>query len=348
MSADNQPNQSDKRKVTPSSSMIADRWLLVVRGLVQVSVEDQEGRRIGPSKDPSEKGFFVKQIPRAYFTPGTYVTSIFLGAPGIYTFDFSASFPNEMNIFLSAFSPARKMHTFFFRSVKVTEADQVKMKFQAGDSSTSTPSLSVIKSGQSEDLAPMILSSEDSDDTVPPVTQIEIGEEGNIATVKAEDNQGGSGVFQTYFTTDGTTRTIYDGPFKIPASAKIVMAYSEDRAGNLEYPGAVRPVLGISEDKLLVIPKDNEEERAYDIQVTNLDPIGVTGSIAFVASANAPWVSIDKPEGKTPASIKIIVRLRDVSRGSHEAHVVIRALTPETIFGKKTLIIRVESQNSRR
>jgi hypothetical protein len=147
-----------------------------------------------------------------------------------------------------------------------------------------------------------------------------------------------------YISCDGTTRAVYTEPFRLPPDAKIVMAYySEDRAGNLEYPGAVWPVLGLSELQVVITATMGTQEIVWHtVDVVNLDPITVTGQLEWDASTNVPWLSVEPSGGKTPETMTLSVRVADLSRGSHETNVSIRSLTPRTFFAERVLPVRIE------
>jgi hypothetical protein len=87
-----------------------------------------------------------------------------------------------------------------------------------------------------DEVEPTVLSAQESADSDPPVTRLAIRD--GMVTVTANDNDNGSGVFRTWYIVEGETRRLYEGPFPISSSVAAVSAFSEDVAGNLEYPGA--------------------------------------------------------------------------------------------------------------
>ena len=241
--------------------LVPDRWLLVVRGLAQLTVEDQEGRRVGPRREPEYSTLVENTIPGATYSPGQVFSSVFLNQPGTYTFMLIAQAPHNMHLSLKRYNSSSKFDTFFFQGIPMIEGAIARLVYDTTEPST-VPVLTVDRegNGESERIQPTILSPQASDDTVPPTTQIHIND--NVVIVSATDNPGGAGVLRTYYTTDGVTRTVYIEPFPVPPDAKILMAYSEDRAGNLEYPGAVWPVFGLSHDNFVLNLADSLNTRS--------------------------------------------------------------------------------------
>jgi hypothetical protein len=344
----------------PNELSVPDRWLLMVRGLAQIIVEDQEGRRIGPGRDPDYPNFVENQIPGASYTPGRVFSSVFLNQPGIYTLTLIAQAPNSVHVSLSLYNAVSKFDTFFFQGVPMTERGQARLVYDTADQ-TATPILALDRkgNGEIEHIQPTILSPQASDDVVPPTTQIDIND--NVVTLSATDNRGGAGVLRTYYTTDGISRSVYTEPFTLPPDAKIVMAYSEDRAGNLEYPGAVRPILGLSETQVVMKARaETHEAVRYTVDVINLDPISVTGRLEWQASTDVPWLSVEPRAGTTQHPITLSMRSADlgaepreawvkgISGIIYEANVIVRSLTPGTVFAERILPVRVEVATAQR
>lgn len=319
-----------------------DRWLLQVRGTAQVMVEDHEGRYIGPSRNPDYPYLVENHIPGASYKPGQVFGSVFLDRPGVYSFTFVAQFPTSVHISLGLFNAAGRFHTFFYQNVPMTRQSQARLVYDTDDQSA-PPVLELDRegNGNAERIQPTILSPRASNDYVPPRTHLEL--DGEVVTASATDNPGGAGVLHTYYTTDGTNRIVYGEPFSVPPDAKIVMAYSEDRAGNLEYPGAVRPVLGLSETHMVLRARVGSRETVrHDVEVVNLDPISVTGPLEWEASADVPWLWVEPSAGRTPYSITVSMRSADLPVGRHEGKVIVRSTTPETVFPERTLHVQGE------
>jgi hypothetical protein len=328
---------------------VPDRWLLQVRGLAQVMVEDQEGRYIGPSRNSEHPNLVENQIPGAAYTPGQLFSSVFLDQSGTYTFTFITQFPHSsVHISLSPYNAVSKFSTFYFQGIPMTERSQARLVYDTVDqSATLVLALDREGDGEIEQIQPTILSPQASDDIVPPTTQINI-EDDDVVTASAADNPGGAGILRTYYSTDGTTHAVYTEPFSLPPDARIVMAYSEDRAGNLEYPGAVRPVLGLSETRVVMTAKAGAQEAVrHTVNVMNLnplsgDPLSVTGQLEWEASTEAPWLQVEPSAGTTPYPMTLFMHATDLAVGHYEAKVIVRSLTPGTVRAERTLDVHGE------
>lgn len=112
----------------------------------------------------------------------------------------------------------------------------------------------------------------------------------------------GSGVHRTSVSFDGVTFERVDRPVAVPEDALLVMACSEDVAGNREYPGWVAGALGTSRSALIFEPDGLEPQ---DVDVLNLDPLHVSEPIFWRATAEAPWVRLEPSEGRTPRSLRV-------------------------------------------
>ncbi len=331
---------TNEMSVTPSS--VPDRWLLVVKGMAQVKVEDQLGRRIGPNQE--YPNLIENQIPGARYNRGQFFSSVFLNQPGVYTFMLIGQFPDSVKVSLGLYNAMGKFYTFFFHEVLMTERGQAQIVYNTADQSA-MPVLTLDQEGNGEvvQIQPIILSPQASNDVEPPTTQIDTND--NIATISAMDNPGGAGILRTYYSMDGMTRATYTEPFPLPSDAKIVMAYSEDRAGNLEYPGAVRPVLGLSENHVVMRTRTGSQEIVkHIVDVVNLDPIPITGQLDWEAWTDVPWLSVEPRAGTTPYSITLSVRPVDLTADLHAAKVVIRSLTTGTVFAERTLDVYIEEE----
>jgi hypothetical protein len=129
-----------------------------------------------------------------------------------------------------------------------------------------------------------------------------------------------------------TTHRAYEGPFPIPADAKVVMAYSEDIAGNLEYPGTARPVLGVSPSEIRFdSPRD-----VASVEVLNLDPLRVSGQLDCVVLPHENWVVVEGGRGTTPYTFT--VRAADDQPHS-QATILVRTLTEGAVFAERTVTV---------
>ncbi len=134
------PSQNPNPQTSDLSS--ADRWLLRVRGDVQVEIVDDQGRRIGPfleredreeglrvgwfrqkREDEGEEGRHLRQnqlpsifevsIPGASYKPERTFTSVLLTQPGMYTCKFLGRSPSAVDIYLTGFNaPGSTRSTF--------------------------------------------------------------------------------------------------------------------------------------------------------------------------------------------------------------------------------------------
>src|SRR2546423_1733992 len=266
------PSQNPNPQTSGLSS--ADRWLLRVRGDVQVEIVDDQGRRIGPflEREDREEGLrvgwfrqrrenegeegrslrrnqtlpsiFEVSIPGASYKPERTFTSVLLTQPGMYTCKFLGRSASAVDIYLTGFNATTRLDTIYCHGVPISEGSFAQFAYSTYDPPVNLV-LTLQDEARREDIPPTaILNPRESQDTLPPRTTISL--KGEQVIVSATDNPDGSGVLQTYYTTDAQTFSVYGAPFLPPAEAKIVMAFSIDRNGNREYPGAVLPVLGLS------------------------------------------------------------------------------------------------------
>src|SRR5207248_2708638 len=137
-----------------------------------------------------------------------------------------------------------KLDTVFFHAIPMTKGSRISFVYNTANPLEGTVII-LTSLGITQKISPTaILNSRESADNIPPRTTITI-QDGQVI-VSATDNPGGSGVLRTLYTTDARTFSVYREPFPLPSDAKLVMAFSVDRNGNQEYPGAVLPVLGVT------------------------------------------------------------------------------------------------------
>ncbi len=161
--------------------------------------------------------------------------------------------------------------------------------------------------------------------------------------LSAEDNPGGSGVLRTYYTTDGSNFSVYRGPFQLAPEAKLVMAYSIDRNGNREYPGAVLPLLQLSQTHILFTAIANNPKIAPQrVRVMNADPIPLTGPLQWEASTPTPWLAIEPRSGKTPGLITLTVNTGKLEPGRYIGNVVVRSFIPGVEYIERTIDVTLE------
>lgn len=345
----------------------ADRWLLRVRGDVQVEIVDDQGRRIGPylEREGEEEGFrvgwfrqkgeegshpsqnqtlpsiFEVSIPGASYKPERTFTSVLLTQPGMYTCKFLGRSPSAVDVYFTGFNATTRLDTIYFHGVPISEGSFAQLAY-----STYDPPVNLVLTLQNEarkvDIPPTaILNPRESQDILPPRTTVSL--KGEQVTVSATDNPGGSGVLQTYYTTDAQTFTIYSAPFLLPAEAKIVMAFSIDRNGNREYPGAVLPVLGLSATNLVFTATVGDQHIAPQVvYIMNLDPIPVTGPLEWVASTNIQWLTVEKKEGRTPDLITLSAEIGNLKPGTYTGDVVVRSPTSGVVYAERIVSVVLE------
>jgi len=181
----------------------------------------------------------------------------------------------------------------------------------------------------------------ESRDILAPKTTISL-EDGKVVMI-ATDDPGGSGVLRTYYTTDGRIFSIYQEPFFLPPEARTVMAFSVDRNGNREYPGAILPVLGLSETHLNLTTTTGEQKVGpRTVHIRNLDPLSLTGPLAWTASTDVPWLSIEKTEGQTPDELTLSVNPGNLESGTHRGNVIVRSSTPGAVYAERVVPVVLE------
>ena len=368
------PSQNTNPQTSGLSS--ADRWLLRVRGDVQVEIVDDQGRRIGPfleredkeeglrvgwfrqkREDEGEEGHRLRQnqtlpsifevsIPGASYKPERTFTSVLLTQPGMYTCKFLGRSPSAVDIYLTGFNATTRLDTIYFHGVPISERSSAQFAYSTYDPPVNLV-LTLQDEARREDIPPTaILNPRESQDTLPPRTTISL--KGEQVIVSATDNPDGSGVLQTYYTTDAQTFSVYSAPFLLPAEAKIVMAFSIDRNGNREYPGAVLPVLGLSATHLVFTSTVGDQHIAPQVvYIMNLDPIPVTGPLEWLASTNIQWLTIEKKEGRTPDLMTLSVDRGNLKPGTYTGDVVVRSPTSGVVYAERIVSVVLEIRADR-
>ena len=329
----------------------ADRLLIEVRGIAELTIVDADGRRTGPGREPLDPRWpegpmrVHDEIPGVHYRPGDYVTSAFLTRPSAYTLTIRVPTSNPISILLTVYNRVGAFLAFWFKDVGVSEQGEAHLTWDMEDPFTAPVLvLDPEGNGQRRLVQATVLDHQAAVDRVPPRTHMRISE-GRV-TVYAVDNPGGAGVLRTYYTTDGVTREIYTEPFVIPADAKIVMAYSEDRTGNLEYPGATRPVLGLGSGQVAMRGvAGSKKPVTWSVEVLNLDPISVTGQLEWEALPEAPWISVHPGRGTTPARLRVSLNSEALAPGTYDASVTVRSATVGAIFAERHLAVRFQVRN---
>lgn len=71
----------------------------------------------------------------------------------------------------------------------------------------------------------------------------------------------------------------------------------------------------------------------------NLDSIMVSGSLAWEASTDVPWLLIEPRQGETPGQITLAVNTSDLEPGAYMGDVLIRSLTPGVVFAERIVTV---------
>lgn len=315
----------DRGQVAP------DRWLLEVRGLASLSIEDADGRRVGPARDPDRLGTVELQIPGVSYTPGLVVNTAFVDRPGPLTVTLTSQIANTVNVYLDLFNVIGNFGTYFFRGVPVAPAGGARLRFDVTDTRPGAFVSDSPAGGEAVVTRPTVLTRDARQTTQPPATSLEIND--GMVTVSAVPSSMDNPVARSRVTTDGLTHRIYERPFPVPDDAKVVMAYSEDIAGNLEYPGPARPVLGVSASEVTLA----DERDVAHVDVLNLDPLRVTGELDCVAEADADWVMLEGGRGATPYTVT--VRLAD-TRPDGAATITVRTGAEGALFAERKVSVK--------
>jgi hypothetical protein len=322
-----------------------DRWLVEARGAVQLDVTDAEGRHLGPH--PTVAGLVEEEIPGASYRAGLPDSMAFLIGPDRYRIRLTAQAKTDTRLAVRAYDAEHGYGSLLFRSVTLDEQQVADLLLDTSREWADAPALEVRDGPQdmSRRVRGDLLDPVRALDTIPPQTIIRV--KGDLATVVATDDPGGSGLYRTVYTTDGTHTVLYEEPFRVPDDASLVMAYSEDWAGNLEYPGAVLPVLGLSEPAIrLTLNRRGRRPATAPVQVRNLEPFEVTGPLdcQIEATGDCPWLSLEPKSASTPFDLKLTVDGRSLSPGEHTCDVVVTSTTPGTVFAPRVLPITITIQ----
>ncbi len=121
------------------------------------------------------------------------------------------------------------------------------------------------------------------------------------------------------------------------------MAFSVDRNGNREYPGAILPVLGLSEAHFtLTATAGDQKVGPHTVHIRNLDPLSLTGPLAWMASTDVPWLSIEKTEGQTPDHLTFSLDPGNLEAGTYNGNVIVRSSTPGVVYAERVIPVVLE------
>jgi hypothetical protein len=349
---------------------------------VEVEVVDEQGRRVGPYLERKEdqaslrlgwlrRSIMVDEgqepgladgqpqalpqlyeisIPGASYNPGRSFTTVLLTQPGIYTCRCRAQTSCAVDIYWTPFHASSRLQTIYYHGVLMRPQSQLQWVFNTTVYAAEPPTIKRMATGpyplpeEGQPIAPTaILEPQESLDTLAPQTTISF--QNDLVVISATDHPAGSGVLRTYYSTDARTFSLYQQPFPLPPEAKTVMAFSIDRNGNREYPGVILPVLGLSETQLIFRAKIGDSQIAPQVvHVRNLEPIGVTGELTWVAITDAPWLIIDKQVGQTPDMLTIAVDIGQAGSepGTYTGSVVISSSTPGAVYAERVVPVVLE------
>jgi len=313
-----------------------------LRGSAQLDITDDQGRHVGPLSNAQRAGLSELGIPGATYDagampnrPGLGFGAAFLGVPDNYTIQLTGLTPTGATLRVTAFTtgddPPR---TFVFQGIPLIEGSTAGVRYDMAAPSP-LPTLYVRHPGRAGHTAihPSVLDPVQASDEDTPKTVIQRVR--GQAVVTATD--AGSGVLRTYYTTDARDFRVYEGPQRVSSDAAIVMAFSVDRNGNMEYPGATLPVLRVSRSAVSVSGRIGHPIAPRKVRVLNPDPIGVTAQLAFTAQSNVQWVSANPSSGMTPERIFLFFDTAGLPPGIHTGVVTVRSSTPNTVFSRRLI-----------
>lgn len=118
------------------------------------------------------------------------------------------------------------------------------------------------------------------------------------------------------------------------------MAFSIDRNGNQEYPGAVLPVLGLSQKQFVFRARVGDEDIVpQQLQIVNLDPVPLTGQLQWAISLNIPWLTIEPTQGTTPGIARLFVNSTGLEAGTYTGTFVVTSPTKGVVFAEQTVSV---------
>jgi hypothetical protein len=373
---------SNQQAMPPQDSATsgAVRWLLRVRGPVLVEIMDGQRRRVGPIRE-EERGLlhqrryrreeaglslvqgdereeeegdkrqirqildfpslFEISIPGVTYNPGRTFTWVSLNQPDTYTFRLLGRTAGAVDIYWTGFSDTARLNTTFFHAIPMTARDLASFEYNTLAPSTLIVTVTRKIDNSIQQFSPVaILDPAASQDETPPTTSIAV--RGNEAVVSASDNPGGSGILRTLYTTDLRTFSVYSEPFPIPPDARLVMAFSTDRNGNQEYPGAVLPVLGLSQKQFVFRARVGDTSIVpQQLRIVNLDPVPLTGSLEWTISTDIPWLTIEPTKGITPGVVSLSPNIVDLQAGTYTGTFIVTSPTPEVIFAEQAVSVEL-------
>ncbi len=121
------------------------------------------------------------------------------------------------------------------------------------------------------------------------------------------------------------------------------MAFSIDRNGNREYPGAVKSVLGLSQTRFVFNTTEGDQRTmSQQLKIVNRDPVPLTGPIDWVVSGNAvPWLCVEPGEGKTPGVVTLSANSSGLKPGIYTTTHVISSPSQDVVFAQQTVQVEL-------
>jgi hypothetical protein len=78
------------------------------------------------------------------------------------------------------------------------------------------------------------------------------------------------------------------------------------------------------------------------LHVRNLDPLAVTGQLAWEAATNVAWLALEKTQGQTPDLLSLSVNPGALQPGIHTGSLVVRSPTPGVVHAERIIPVVLE------
>jgi hypothetical protein len=185
-------------------------------------------------------------------------------------------------------------------------------------------------------------------DRTPPVTRARVDK--NKIQIEASDEDGGSGVLKTLYSTDGVHIGDYTGDaIVLPRDARVLIARSVDRAGNIEYPGLALPVLGVDGGPVqLTVQAARRGQGSASLAVVNRDPTGLSGPLSWQATTDATWLTLIHNDqrgrmvaGEVPGKLGLLAEVEATQTDPLRTTVRVRANRDDALFSEQMIDVEV-------
>ena len=308
-----------------------DRWLIELTGLAELEVIDAEGRRVGP--DPQAPARIENLVPGATFAGEASSSTAMLIGNG-FEVRVTSIVTTDLRLHVRPFAGTTALPSTLFRTQLTGGTTATTSLAAEGPSALRT----VAGEARARAVVGRQLSPTQAADTAPPTTRVRIID--GVLVADADDT--GSGVARTLVSFDGVQHTRYDGPAPLPGHATVVMVHSEDVAGNVEFPGFVRGVLGVGTEELKFGRHEHESQR---LPVLNLDRTRLSKPIRWRATTSAPWVRLTPETGETAepsAELEISIDLTQVPAGDDvSAEITVQDVDPSAAVPARSVTVRL-------